>query len=44
MMIPFSVEFEQKLWDMRDDPAGTEAFLKECEGAKSMLPKMITTG
>lgn len=43
-MIPFSIEFEQELWDMRDNPEGLKALLAEAEGAKSILPKMITTG
>jgi hypothetical protein len=34
----------QELWDLREDAAGLEALLKEAEGAKSALPKMITTG
>ncbi|KAJ3259616.1 hypothetical protein HK103_002170 [Boothiomyces macroporosus] len=44
VLIPFSVQFEQELWNLRDDPAGKEAFLKEANGAVSALPKMITTG
>ncbi|KAJ3269060.1 hypothetical protein HDV01_001900 [Terramyces sp. JEL0728] len=44
VLIPFSVQFEQELWDLRDDEAGKEAFLKEATGAVSALPKMITTG
>lgn len=42
-MIPFSVEFEQKLWELRDDPDGRAAFLDESKAA-SALPKMIVTG
>ncbi|ORZ32150.1 P-loop containing nucleoside triphosphate hydrolase protein [Catenaria anguillulae PL171] len=42
-MIPFSVEFEQQLWDKREDPEAREAFLKE-SGAQSALPKIIKTG
>jgi obg-like ATPase 1 len=42
-MIPFSVEWEQKLWDLRDDPDGQKAFLDETK-CVSALPKMITTG
>jgi len=43
VMIPFSVEFEQALWDRRADPAAQEAFVAEA-GAKSALPKMIVQG
>lgn len=41
--IPFSVEFEQALWDKREDPAAQAEWLKEV-GAQSALPKIITTG
>ncbi|KAJ3363283.1 hypothetical protein GGF32_004550 [Allomyces javanicus] len=43
VMIPFSVEFEQALWDKRDDPAAQAAYLKET-GAASVLPKIIKQG
>lgn len=44
-MVPFSVEFEQELWNARDDPAAKEALLKgEGSPVISMLPKMITVG
>ncbi|KAI9222171.1 P-loop containing nucleoside triphosphate hydrolase protein [Blastocladiella britannica] len=42
-MIPFSVEFEQAVWDKREDPVALEAFYKEV-GAVSTLPKIIKTG
>lgn len=42
-VIPFSVEFEEKLYSMKDDPAKQEEFLKESK-VKSRLPKMITEG
>ena len=44
VMIPFSVEFEQELWDVRQDADATKAFLDAAEGAKSALPKMIVQG
>ena len=43
-MIPFSVEFEQDLWDVREDVDATKAFLDSVEGAKSALPKMVVQG
>lgn len=40
-LVPISVEYEEKLWDLRDDADG----LKEAtEEAKSALPKAITLG
>ena len=44
VMIPFSVEFEQELWDVREDVDATKAFLDSVEGAKSGLPKMVVQG
>lgn len=44
VMIPFSVEFEQELWDVREDVDATKAFLDSVEGAKSALPKMVVQG
>ena len=44
IMIPFSVEFEQELFDLGDDSALVEAFYADNEGSKSALPKMITQG
>lgn len=41
--IPFSVEFEQELWSLRDDAAARDAFLAE-SGVQSVLPKIIKTG
>jgi obg-like ATPase 1 len=43
-LIPFSVEYEQALWALREDKAKEAAFLAECSGATSALPKMITSG
>ncbi|KAI8464841.1 MAG: P-loop containing nucleoside triphosphate hydrolase protein [Monoraphidium minutum] len=42
-MIPFSVEWEQKLWSLREDADGSKAFLDETK-CQSVLPKMIVTG
>eukprot|EP01097_Dermamoeba_algensis_P000433 TRINITY_DN114_c0_g1_i1.p1 TRINITY_DN114_c0_g1~~TRINITY_DN114_c0_g1_i1.p1 ORF type:complete len:358 (-),score=109.10 TRINITY_DN114_c0_g1_i1:174-1247(-) len=42
-MIPFSVEFEANLWNMREDKEKQAAFIKE-HNTKSAIPKMITTG
>ena len=39
VMIPFSVEFEQELWDLRADEEAQKAFLDGAEGAKSALPR-----
>mmetsp|Transcript_14322 Transcript_14322/g.19757 ORF Transcript_14322/g.19757 Transcript_14322/m.19757 type:complete len:408 (+) Transcript_14322:63-1286(+) len=44
VMIPFSVEFEQNLWDRRSDPEAQAAFCESNEGVKSALPKMIVQG
>ena len=44
VMIPFSVEFEQELWDKREDADATKAFLDSVDGAKSALPKMVVQG
>ena len=41
MMIPFSVEFEEELWGLREDEEAQRAFLDGAEGAKSALPKMV---
>ena len=43
VMLPFSVQFESALWEMRNDGAKRDAFLAET-GAKSQMPKMITQG
>lgn len=42
-IIPFSIEFEEKLYSMKDDPAAKEEFLKESK-VKSKLDKIITEG
>lgn len=42
-MIPFSIEFEQELWRLRDTPAEQTALIDDCK-TDSALPKMITAG
>ncbi|TVY15887.1 Obg-like ATPase 1 [Lachnellula arida] len=42
-VIPFSVEFEEKIHSFKDDPAGLEAFMKDIK-VKSRLEKIITEG
>jgi hypothetical protein len=42
-MIPFSVEWESKLWELRDSPDARAAFLEE-SGCTSALPKIIVQG
>lgn len=43
-IIPFSVEWEQGLWECRDDPAAKAAYLGEVEGLKSILPRIVKVG
>jgi hypothetical protein len=40
-MIPFSVEFEEELWGLREDEEAQKAMLDAAEGAKSAMPKMV---
>lgn len=42
-IIPFSIEFEEKLYSMKDDPDAQAAFLKDCK-VKSKLDKIVTEG
>ncbi|GLC33616.1 hypothetical protein PLESTM_000092200 [Pleodorina starrii] len=44
VLIPFSVEWESRLWFTRDDPDGRKAFLDGSSGAVSALPKMVVQG
>ncbi len=39
-----SVEWEQELWKVKDDPAAKEAFLAEAGGAVSILPRIVKVG
>lgn len=43
-VVPFSVEWEQGLWNLRDDPAAREAYLNETPGVKSVLPRIVKVG
>ena len=43
-MIPFSVEWEQKLWDLREDLDARQAYLDIEPKSVSVLPKMIVQG
>eukprot|EP00607_Mallomonas_marina_P010614 CAMPEP_0182421558 /NCGR_PEP_ID=MMETSP1167-20130531/6975_1 /TAXON_ID=2988 /ORGANISM="Mallomonas Sp, Strain CCMP3275" /LENGTH=411 /DNA_ID=CAMNT_0024598807 /DNA_START=59 /DNA_END=1294 /DNA_ORIENTATION=- len=43
-VIPFSVEWEQKLWEVKGDAAAKEAFLAETPGVKSVLPRIVKVG
>ncbi len=43
-VIPFSVEWEQGLWNVRDDPAAKQAYLDETPGCKSILPRIVKVG
>ncbi|RDL41403.1 GTP-binding protein YchF [Venustampulla echinocandica] len=42
-IIPFSIEFEEKIYSFKDDPAGLEDFVKDIK-VKSRLEKIITEG
>lgn len=44
IIIPMSVEWEQQLWNLREDPAAQEAFLKEVPDLKSVLPRIVKIG
>jgi obg-like ATPase 1 len=45
VMIPFSVEFEQALWEARDNPDARAALEDVAAGgAKSVLPKIVKQG
>lgn len=43
-IIPFSVEWEQGLWSVKDDPVQKEAFLAGSPGLKSLLPRIVKCG
>lgn len=43
-IIPFSVEWEQGLWALREDPVAREAYLAETAGLKSVLPRIVKIG
>ncbi|PNH04411.1 Obg-like ATPase 1 [Tetrabaena socialis] len=44
VLIPFSVEWEAKLWATRDDPDARQAFLDGSSGVVSAMPKMVVQG
>lgn len=44
VMIPFSVQYEEELHRLRDQPTELEKFVAENGGAKSALPKIINAG
>lgn len=43
-IIPFSVEWEQGLWEVRDDAAAKEAYLAEANGQKTVLNRIVKVG
>merc|ERR1711871_675093 len=43
-ILPFSVEFEQELWDLHEDPEAQKKFIEDHEGTTSVLPKIIKHG
>jgi obg-like ATPase 1 len=43
-IIPFSVEWEQELWKIRENSELKEAFLNEVPGLKSTLPRIVKIG
>mmetsp|Transcript_1802 Transcript_1802/g.2841 ORF Transcript_1802/g.2841 Transcript_1802/m.2841 type:complete len:403 (-) Transcript_1802:74-1282(-) len=43
-IIPFSIEWEQELWDLKNDPEAKQAFLAESNGLKSVLPRIVKVG
>ena len=42
-VIPFSVEFEEKIWSLREVPEQLEEFIKESK-VKSRISKIVTQG
>lgn len=43
-VIPLSVDWEQGLWNLREDAAAKEAYLAETAGLKSVLPRIVKVG
>lgn len=43
-IIPFSVDWEQKLWELKNDEVAKKAFLDESPGLKSTLPRIVKVG
>ncbi len=44
IIIPFSVEWEQQLWNLRNGAAAKEAFLAETPNLKSAIPRIVKVG
>jgi len=42
--IPFSVEYEQELFELREDEAAKKQLVDASDGAKSVLPRVIKVG
>jgi obg-like ATPase 1 len=43
-IIPFSVEWEQEYWKLKEDPVAREAFLALAPEIKSVLPRIVKVG
>eukprot|EP01039_Chlorochromonas_danica_P002470 gene2470-2705_t len=43
-IIPFSVEWEQEYWNLRENLEAREAFVNEVPGTKSVLPRIVKVG
>ena len=43
-IIPMSVDWEQQLWTVKDDPVKKEEFLKQTPDVKSVLPRVVKVG
>jgi len=43
-VIPFSIEWEVGLWNLREDAAARETYLAEANGMKSVLPRTVKVG
>lgn len=44
IIIPICVEWEQELWELREDAEAKKAFLAESPGLKSLLPRLVKVG
>lgn len=44
IIIPMSVDWEQGLWNVKDNAEAKEAYLAEAQGAKSVLPRIVKVG
>jgi obg-like ATPase 1 len=43
-IIPMSVEWEQGLWKLKEDPEGRKIYLEESQNVKSALPRIVKVG